>query len=285
LLIWATEMNNPFRSYGDELLCDTAVVARTYYEDEDTPIPSHTESIAMNAGWRWRIPLYDKIGNGYVFSSKYIESDDARIELLTSIWLPLDTPCNFVKMKIGRHQSAWKNNVLGIWWAYWFIEPLESTALYLVCKQLELFVQHHASGSMDGYNSITAKYYDDIKNFIVFHYFSSQKTETPFWKYYNTRENFSSDFMKIVNFLEKKFPDSSFDTDLNFPKELPGQYAYTRICIGQWFFPWKTEYNLDPTILKQIEKDIGLSYLANTKVAEKCIDHRLYLKSNIYGKN
>jgi tryptophan 6-halogenase len=58
--------------------------------------------------------LYDKIGNGYVYSSQYIDYESAKAELLQEIGLPPETVCNSVKMKIGRHTDAWKNNILGI---------------------------------------------------------------------------------------------------------------------------------------------------------------------------
>ena len=35
----------------------------------------------MKAGWRWTIPTYSRIGNGYVYSSKYISKDEAEQEL------------------------------------------------------------------------------------------------------------------------------------------------------------------------------------------------------------
>jgi tryptophan 7-halogenase len=108
---------------------------------------------------------------------------------------------------------------------------LESTGLYLICKQLELFVQHYQARNIDQYNTIVAKYYDDIKNFIVFHYYSSKKRQTPFWEYYTNDENFSESFHRITSILKKHLPDQAFDIDLRFPKELPGKYAYTRICI------------------------------------------------------
>ncbi len=282
LLTWHKQISNQFISYSDELLCDSAVVTRTYYKDPDEQVPSFTESTALSAWWKWRIPLKDKIGNGYVFSSKYISATDATEELRTVLGLPVEVEFNLVKMRIGRHTASWVSNMVGIWAAYGFIEPLESTGLYLVCKQLELFVEHHKTWNTESYNSIVAKYYDDIKNFVVFHYYSSRKTDTPFWNYYGDDSHFSKSFNAIITRLKNHLPDGSFDRDLNFPKELPGKYAYSRICIWQWFFGASQWLEIGEELMKTIQKDITLSYIHNTKEVPEFIDHRSYLNTHIY---
>ena len=52
----------------------------------------------MDAGWRWTIPTYHRIGNGYVYSSKHITAEDAEHELRTSL-NEYDAPANHLKMR------------------------------------------------------------------------------------------------------------------------------------------------------------------------------------------
>ena len=39
-----------------------------------------TNATTMNAGWCWNIPLYNRIGTGYVYSSQFLTDDEAEKE-------------------------------------------------------------------------------------------------------------------------------------------------------------------------------------------------------------
>ena len=41
-----------------------------------------TTCTAYNNGWIWNIPLWSRIGTGYVYSDKFISDEDALIEFL-----------------------------------------------------------------------------------------------------------------------------------------------------------------------------------------------------------
>src|SRR5262249_46779233 len=64
------------------LPCDRAVAVPTQYNEEPAP---YTLSAARPAGWRWRIPLQHRAGNGYVYASAHISDEDAREDLLREI--------------------------------------------------------------------------------------------------------------------------------------------------------------------------------------------------------
>ena len=65
----------PFDSCDDVLFNDSAVVFPT--DPDDNPEPQ-TVSTALKYGWAWKIPLTSRFGNGYVYSSKYVDDDDCR---------------------------------------------------------------------------------------------------------------------------------------------------------------------------------------------------------------
>ena len=47
------------------------------YEDKEKQLKPYTNCTAIENGWVWNIPSWDKIGTGYVYSDKYISDKDA----------------------------------------------------------------------------------------------------------------------------------------------------------------------------------------------------------------
>src|ERR1019366_10331744 len=69
-------------NWSHMLPCDRAVAVQTESAAARNP---YTEAAARSAGWRWRIPLQHRTGNGYVYSSAHIEDAAALDDLLTSV--------------------------------------------------------------------------------------------------------------------------------------------------------------------------------------------------------
>src|SRR3569833_291484 len=58
------------------LPCDRAVAVPC---ERVSPLLPHTRSTADEAGWRWRIPLQHRTGNGYVYCSEFLSDADTRL--------------------------------------------------------------------------------------------------------------------------------------------------------------------------------------------------------------
>src|SRR5262249_20596776 len=69
----------PFISFNDELLNDRAIPVQIPHRDP-TKIEPCTRATALGAGWVWRVPLYSRVGTGYVYSSVFRSDDEARAE-------------------------------------------------------------------------------------------------------------------------------------------------------------------------------------------------------------
>ncbi len=83
----------------------------------------------MKSGWAWKIPLTNRYGNGYVYSSAFCSADEAEHELREHLGvLGADIPVRHLKMKIGRVEQHWANNCLAVGLSQGFIEQLEATA-------------------------------------------------------------------------------------------------------------------------------------------------------------
>jgi tryptophan 6-halogenase len=121
----------PFRPFSENLFNDRAVAMPTALVDGD--IRSETRATALSAGWTWNIPLTNRAGNGYVYSSRYLDADTAESELRTHLGLlDTDVEARHLQMNVGRVERSWVGNCLAVGLSQGFIEPLEATALHIV---------------------------------------------------------------------------------------------------------------------------------------------------------
>jgi tryptophan halogenase len=148
--------------------------------------PPYTEASALSAGWRWRIPLQHRAGNGYVYSSAHIGDTEALDDLLTQVGeKPLAEP-RFLRFTTGRRRLFWNRNCIALGLASGFIEPLESTSIHLVMSGVYKLLEHFptktfAQPNIDSYNSELIAEIERIRDFIVLHYSLTQREDTPLW--------------------------------------------------------------------------------------------------------
>jgi tryptophan halogenase len=178
-------LKEPFESYSDRLLCDSALAVQLPHEDP-TRLEPCTRSTALAAGWSWRVPLYNRVGTGYVFSSRF-RSDEEAIREFKDYLGPAaaEAKPRVIRMRIGRVRRSWVKNCVAIGLSGGFIEPLESTAIYTIEAAARWLVQRFPGRSMDpvladDYNRMMKKLYEEVRDFIVMHYYTANRPE-PFW--------------------------------------------------------------------------------------------------------
>ena len=187
-LLIGKELDEPFEDWSRWLPADRAVAMPCRTETAVTPF---TSAVAMPSGWRWRIPLQHRTGNGYVFASGFV-SETAAADALTAAveGAPLVAP-RTLRFKAGRRARSWVGNVVAIGLASGFLEPLESTSLYLVQQAItaliELFPERRiASVDRDEFNRVINMEYDRVRDFLILHYHATQRDDSPFWNYVRT---------------------------------------------------------------------------------------------------
>ncbi len=182
-LLMQQALGEPFLPFADNLFNDRAVAMPT--ARENATLSCETQATALSAGWAWKIPLTNRYGNGYVYSSRYLTPEAAEAELREHIGASPQTEARHLSMKVGRVSRSWVGNCLAVGLSQGFIEPLEATALHIVQATVEGFLVAHEEGeaeARDRFNNSLNARYDGIRDYIVCHYRMNRRTDTAYWR-------------------------------------------------------------------------------------------------------
>jgi 2-polyprenyl-6-methoxyphenol hydroxylase-like FAD-dependent oxidoreductase len=191
----------PFESCEEVLFNDSAVVFPT--DPDENPEPQ-TISTALKYGWAWKIPLTTRFGNGYVYSAKYVDDDEAEREFREHLGLlDSDLEARRLKFKVGRVREHWVKNCLAVGLSQGFIEPLEATALDMVQETVFRFVEAAMKGDMsdqyrDEFNTRISKRFDAVRDYIVCHYRINTREDTDYWRDAGSNEKISRSLHEIL---------------------------------------------------------------------------------------
>ncbi|AQR61481.1 tryptophan halogenase [Brevundimonas sp. LM2] len=182
-LLIGEAMGVGFEDWGHWLPTNRALAVQT---TSTGPAVPYTRAITHDAGWRWRIPLQHRVGNGLVYASDFLSDDEARARLLASIEGDRLIEPGLIRFRTGRRLKAWEGNCVALSLASGFVEPLESTSIHLIMTALTRLMQ---AFPFDGISpAVVARYNDQsraelegIRDFIILHYHLNEREE-PFWQ-------------------------------------------------------------------------------------------------------
>jgi hypothetical protein len=158
----------------------------------------------MKYGWAWEIPLTHRIGNGYVYCSSFCSADEAETELRAALGLlGSDTEARHLKMKVGRVEQHWHKNCLAVGLSQGFIEPLEATALNLVCNTVYDFIETveaegFAGRGRESFNERTNQGFEKVRDYIVAHYIMNTRDDTDYWRQNGENKRVSDPLRQIL---------------------------------------------------------------------------------------
>lgn len=184
-LLISETLKTPYQDWTKYLPCNRAVTAAC--ETKGATLP-YTRATAKEAGWQWRIPLQHRVGNGYVYSSEFISDEDAEASMLADLESPQISDAKRLRFTTGQRENAWVKNCVAIGLSGGFLEPLESTGIYLIQEAItnfiELFPKHQDSQiARREYNRIMNLEFERVRDFLLLHYVATTRSDTPFWRH------------------------------------------------------------------------------------------------------
>jgi flavin-dependent dehydrogenase len=233
-------LNEPFTSFNDTLLNDSAVAIQVPRDIEKLGMRPYTTAHAHNAGWSWNIPLYGRDGTGYVYSSQFIDKDEAEREFREFLGpAAKDCTANHIRMRIGRSRNSWVKNCVAIGLSSGFVEPLESTGIFFIQHGIEELVNHFPRGTqidpnmVRSYNQTINQCIDGVRQFLTIHYAGGKRDDTPYWRA-ATNVQLPEDLAERMRIFKARLP-----SDRNIFQPFHGfeAYSWSIMLLGLGYEP------------------------------------------------
>jgi tryptophan 7-halogenase len=175
----------PYIDWGHWLPCNSAQAVACRHAG---PLLPYTRATARTAGWQWRIPTQRRTGNGHIYSREFMSDDEAAAILLANLDGEVLGSPRQIRFTAGCRQTFWAGNCVAIGLAAGFLEPLESTSIYLIQEGISRFIALFPDASLpdvvrDEYNRHMRLEFEQVRDFIILHYFATERDDTPFWNY------------------------------------------------------------------------------------------------------
>jgi len=265
-------MASEFVDWSHYLPCDRAIAMQT--ENTAPPTP-YTIATAESAGWRWRIPLQGRVGNGHVYSSKFMDDDEAQRRLLECVeGKPLTDPL-MLTFKTGHRRSFWHKNCVAIGLAGGFIEPLESTSIHLAQMGIQLLISLWPGrgcneAEIKHYNQLMTADYERTRDFIILHYKATQRDDSEFWRHVKNMPIPDSLAVKIEAFRHS-------GRILTSPEDLFTPHSWLSVMLGQGINPLHYDAALDRVPQNALIKNMKMLREAVANTASVLPRHQDYI--------
>lgn len=240
-------LNEPFISFSESLLCDRAIALQVPVDIQSQGINPYTSATALSSGWVWNIPLYGRVGTGYVYSSAFTSPEDAEAEFRRHLG-PVADGCqaNHIRMRIGRNRNSWVKNCVAIGLSSGFVEPLESTGIFFIQHGIEELIHHFPHGNPDeesirSYNRTVAECIDGVRHFLTLHYRASDRRDTEFWRATQTT-SLPVELAERMDLWKKRLPSAKSINPYYHGFE---SYSYSVMMLGLNYLPGESLPVLD----------------------------------------
>ena len=231
LLIEQT-LHTGYEDWSDWLPCDSAWAVPCARVAELTP---YTRSTAQAAGWQWRIPLQHRTGNGHVFCSRFMSTDEALSKVLAGLDGPVLAEPRLLRFTTGRRRKFWNRNVVALGLASGFMEPLESTSIHLVQTGIARLMNFFpgadwSEADRDEFNRQSAREFELVRDFLVLHYKATQRDDSAFWRHCRNLPEPESLAARLALFRGngrlQRLPDDIF-----------AESSWLQVLVGQGILP------------------------------------------------
>lgn len=265
-------LKSEFIDWSHYLPCDRAIALQT---TRSGPPPPYTRASADSAGWRWCIPLQTRTGNGHVYSSAFINEEDARNRLLDAVEGEQLTEPLSLSFKTGHRRSFWENNCIAIGLAGGFIEPMESTSIHLAQVGIQRLINLWPGrgcnrAEIEQYNRMMTEDYENIRDFIVLHYKATEREDTEFWRHVKN--------MAIPESLESRIEIfQSSGRIIPNPNELFKPHSWIAVMLGQGITPKHCDALVEKLPQKALIENMKMLREAVNKTAAALPTHQEFI--------
>lgn len=178
--ILISKLGAEWRSYSEYLKMKSAIVFPIGDTEEYN---MWTLSQTMDYGWMFKIPVWGRSGNGYIFDSDYINADQAKDEVEKLLGHEINVG-KVLKFDPGALDKVWIKNCCAIGLSSSFVEPLEATSIGTSIQQAFLLMHrlpNYDEKTINKYNKDVNDILTNIRDFVILHYITN-KNNTQFWK-------------------------------------------------------------------------------------------------------
>jgi len=240
-----------FEDWSPWLPCDRAIALSAAGGDASLPC---SRSVAHESGWRWRIPLQNRVGHGFVYTSAFMNDDDALSTLLGAVGSDASGEPVSWKFVNGRRRDIWSGNVIALGAAAATLEPLENINVHIaqigIARLLALFPDgSFAHGEHEEYNRLMASELDRIRDFLILHYHATARSDSPFWN--RCRE------MQVPDTLARKIRQfQSRGRVVLYDEEMFSEDSWASVFLGQDVLPRRYDPLVDNFDTEQLKTQL-----------------------------
>jgi tryptophan halogenase len=275
LLMGALEV--PWVDWRHWLPCDRALAVACPHDGPPRPF---TKSTAKPAGWQWKIPTQHRTGNGHIYCSEFTSDDEATATLIDGLDGPAMGTPRLIRFATGHRQRFWDRNCVAIGLSSGFLEPLESTSLYLIRQGISRFIALFPDAAQapilrNEYNRWMQRDFEQVRDLLVFHYFANERVE-PFWQHCRS--------IRIPDTLQRRL--ALFHEGGRFLRnegELFPNASWVAVMLGQNVVPRVTDPLIAHVPITEIESKLELLRRAMNEYADHLPSHENALRSHCFA--
>jgi tryptophan halogenase len=273
-LLLGKTLNVPWVDWHHWLPCDGAIAVAAQHHGPPRP---YTRATAKSAGWQWNIPTRNRTGNGHIYCSDFMSEDEATTRLIDGLEAPMIGTPRLIKFSTGHRQRFWEKNCVAIGLSSGFLEPLESTSLYLIRQGISRFIALFPDASVpavfrDEYNRWMQRDFDQVRDLLICHYHVNQRDE-PFWRHCRN--------MDIPETLQRRL--ALFAEGGRFLRnegELFPNASWVAVMLGQEVVPRVVDPVIAGTAPAETEAKLRLLRVAMHQFAEAQQSHEESLRNH-----
>jgi hypothetical protein len=228
---------------------NAAWVCPTYYTDPTNEIIGATEFYGEDYGWRFKVKLYHRAGNGYIFNTNTVDPVVPLEKLLQIVNGTKLAEPKLIKWAPGEYVDKWQGNVVPLGLSAGFVDPFDSPTFDAHSRALEDIINSINTDDDDNITELSQKY----------NYYRSLTCEErdlrlnlpiglstrsgPFWNLVRSATSYST----YIDIIKKIVLNQRTDLEERMPWHW--HHIYIRLCViagidmSKWDFPKLSKSN------------------------------------------